>query len=519
MFVTVTLMTVLLKTRWYGDDNPTSVFTYSSATVLWFFLLIYSITTIMFCFMLSVFFSKANTAAAIAGLIWFLIYSPYTFIQQHYDNISLATKISLSLFSNTAMALGFNVVIRYEGTQEGIQWHNIFSPVTVDDRFHLGYVFIMLIFDAILYLLIALYVEKIYPGDYGVPEKWNFPFTTKFWCNMVEYDGIYDVHSNGVDSNENFEIEPKNKTVGIQVVGLRKVYGNKEAVEGLKLNMYEDQITVLLGHNGAGKTTTMSMLTGMIQPTSGTALVNGKDIRKDIEAVRSSIGLCPQHNILFDDLTVREHIKFFSRLKGLQEKDVEREVDKYVKLLKLDNKIDARAGSLSGGMKRKLSVGIALCANSKVFLFDEPSSGVDPSARRALWDLLELEKSGRTVLLSTHFMDEADVLGDRIAIMSNGKLKAVGSPFFLKKQFGVGYHLVCVKRATCDPRRVTSLLRKYIPGLDISTDIGTELSYLLDERNVSVFQEMLRDLETNSEQLEIESYGISLTTLEEVFLK
>jgi len=150
---------------------------------------------------------------------------------------------------------------------------------------------------------------------------------------------------------------------------------------------------------GAGKTTTMSMLTGMIPPTAGTASVNGKDIRRDMNAVRASIGLCPQHNILFDDLTVREHIEFFSRLKGLPSSEVDREVEKYVKLLKLENKIDARAGSLSGGMKRKLSVGIALCANSKVVLFDEPSSGVDPSARRALWDLLQQEKGGRTVLL------------------------------------------------------------------------------------------------------------------------
>lgn len=155
---------------------------------------------------------------------------------------------------------------------------------------------------------------------------------------------------------------------------------------------------------GAGKTTTMSMLTGMISPSSGTAIVNGKDIRRDMNEVRSSIGLCPQHNILFDDLTVREHIDFFSRLKGLHKSEVKSEVEKYVKLLKLEDKIDARAGSLSGGMKRKLSVGIALCANSKVVLFDEPSSGVDPSARRALWDLLQQEKTGRTVLLSTHHM-------------------------------------------------------------------------------------------------------------------
>lgn len=103
--------------------------------------------------------------------------------------------------------------------------------------------------------------------------------------------------------------------------------------------------------------------------------------------------------------------------------------------------------------------------------------------------------------------------------MACGKLKAVGSPFFLKKQFGVGYHLVCVKNPSCDTTEVTNLLRNYIPGIRVEADIGTELSYLLDETNVSVFQEMLSDLEANSDALNLESYGISLTTLEEVFLK
>lgn len=117
-------------------------------------------------------------------------------------------------------------------------------------------------------------------------------------------------------------------------------------------------------------------------------------------------------------------------------------------------------------------------------------------------------------------MLEADVLGDRIAIMSNGKLKAVGSPFFLKKHFGVGYHLVCAKKdASSDSSKVTALLQKYIPDVKKESEIGTELSYLLDDRNVLVFQNMLQDLESNSDELNIESYGISLTTLEEVFLK
>jgi ATP-binding cassette, subfamily A (ABC1), member 3 len=417
----------------------------------------------------------------------------------------------------------------------------------------------MLLVDSLLYLLITLYVEKVLPGDYGVPEPWYFPFSKKFWLNIVDYQGeistqqmlllryylifnfllgIEDVHQDN-HSSENIEQEPVGKEAGIKVKGLRKMYSNKKvAVQGLTLNMYEDQITVLLGHNGAGKTTTMSMLTGMIPPTAGSAMISGKDIRKDIEKVRGSLGLCPQHNILFDELTVREHIEFYSRLKGMKKNATNGEVQKYVALLQLENKvglqiilgqktiiktfrfqIDKQSKTLSGGMQRKLSVGVALCAGSKVVLCDEPTSGIDPAARRALWDLLLQEKKGRTILLSTHFMDEADILGDRIAIMAEGELKAVGSSFFLKKKFGVGYRLVCVKEAGCVTADVTSLLKKYIPDAAIKTNIGSELSYQLKDENVGVFQEMLEELEANSQNLKLLNYGISLTTMEEVFMK
>lgn len=249
------------------------------------------------------------------------------------------------------------------------------DPLTVGDTM------LFIIGESILYLLIALYVEKVMPGNFGVPEKWYFPFSREFWCGEPEYTGVEDMNGAANDLNSNyvrlnFEAEPQNRHAGVRVKNLRKVYSNKKvACKGLTLNMYDDQITVLLGHNGAGKTTTMSMLTGMFPPTSGTALINGYDIRKNLIKARSSIGLCPQHNILFDDLTVREHIEFYGRLKGLSNEDVEEEVQKYVKLLELEPKIDAVSASLSGGMQRKLSVGMALCGRSKVVFCDEPTSG------------------------------------------------------------------------------------------------------------------------------------------------
>nr|CAD7204834.1 unnamed protein product [Timema douglasi] len=154
-----------------------------------------------------------------------------------------------------------------------------------------------------------------------------------------------------------------------------------------------------------------------------------------------------------------------------------------------------------------------------VVMFDEPTSGMDPAARRTLWNLLEAEKHDRTILLSTHFMDEADVLGDRIAIMSGGDLQCCGSSFFLKKKYGAGYYLIIVKGPNCNVSMVTELLRKYIPDLKVGQNIASELSYLLEEERLPVFEPMLRELEDRKEFLNILSYGVSLTTMEEVFMK
>ncbi|XP_063925793.1 phospholipid-transporting ATPase ABCA3-like isoform X3 [Zophobas morio] len=518
LLISIVLIILLLKISW-NPNTDYSVFTYSDPTVMLVFMILYMCATITFCFAISVFFSKANTAATVAGLLWFLSYAPYLFLQQQYDRLTLSTKLLASVGSNTAMAYGFQLMLMYEGTSEGIQWSNIARPITPDDSLTLGHIMMMMIIDTFIYLIIALYVEAILPGDYGVPQPWYFPFTTSYWCGRPRYIGVEDFASIPTNEGEFFEKDPSNLSPGIQIRNLRKTFGTKAAVRNLSLNMYNDQITVLLGHNGAGKTTTMSMLTGMFPPTSGTAVISGHDITTDMDGVRASLGLCPQHNIIFDELTVKEHLYFFSKLKGLKKEAIKEEIDKYVELLELQPKANAKSSTLSGGMKRKLCVGMALCGNSKVVMLDEPTAGMDPSARRALWDLLQKQKQGRTMLLTTHFMDEADLLGDRIAIMAGGELQCCGSSFFLKKKYGAGYHLIMDKSPACQADKVTQVLQKHIPNIHIHGNVGSELTYLLAENQSSVFEEMLQDLEQQSDKLGIRSYGISLTTLEEVFMK
>lgn len=421
--------------------NNLAVFTYSNPVLMWFFLTIYTLSVTTFCFLMSSIFEKANTAASVTGFFWFLFLVPYFMTYVNYSTLDYWQKVLICLFHNTGMSYGFLLVLTKEGNSEGLTWHNFFQPVSVDDDFSVGVITCMMVVSSVVQMILAVYIEKVKPGDFGIPRPWYFPISPliDFFKGSNSLDPTPDFTQNMEFIEQTYET----KTPGIEIRKLRKVFAkNRIAVYGLSLSMYPDEITVILGENGAGKTTSMSMLIGMLIPTSGTAIINGSDIIADIDTVRSSVGFCPQHNILFDDLTVREHIIFYSALKGLIGKEAELEVDKYVNLLELSDKRYEKAKTLPGGMKRRLSVGVAFCGNSKVVLCDEPTSGMDPSARRALWDLLQQEKKDRTILLSTQFMDEADVLGDRVAIMKSGKLICYGSAMYLKNRFASGYLLV-----------------------------------------------------------------------------
>lgn len=269
-------------------------------------------------------------------------------------------------------------IMQREGSMQGLQWTNLFKRVIPDEPYSVGIAAIMLIFDSLLYIGITIYVETVLPGDYGIPKKWNYLFQKSFWTKEepASNEGSQiDIENQLIDPvYDTADTEPGTPGLraGIETKNLRKSYGVKAVVKGLTMKMYENQITVLLGHNGAGKTSVFNMLTGMIPPSSGTAIVNGFDIKDNLEGVQSSLGICPQHNVLFESLTVGEHIQFFGRLKGVQDADVDKEVERYADLLQLDPNIQAK--KLSGGMKRKLSIGVALCGDSKIILCDEPSS-------------------------------------------------------------------------------------------------------------------------------------------------
>ncbi|KAF2360722.1 ABC transporter-like [Trinorchestia longiramus] len=289
------------------------------------------------------------------------------------------------------------------------------------------------------------------------------------------------------------------------------------------LTIYEDQITAILGHNGAGKTTLFNMLTGMTEITSGSATVFGLNVgdSADLREIRSMTGVCPQHDILFTVLTPREHLMFYARIRGINEDKLEEVVETTLKEVDLATKADCKADDLSGGQKRKLSIGIALIGDPRIIFLDEPTAGVDAFSRRRLWTLLKHRKQGKVILLTTHFMDEADVLADRKAIMTKGQLRCCGSSLFLKNKFGLGYHLTLIVGQDIPPAEVLELLRQEVPNVTLVRHYGKEMTFVLQDTPAHLFSGMFRLLEecrAAGAKVPIEDYGVSMTTLEEVFL-
>ncbi|CAF1270633.1 unnamed protein product [Didymodactylos carnosus] len=302
---------------------------------------------------------------------------------------------------------------------------------------------LMLIWSA-LYIFLAVYVERVHPGAFGVARPWNYLFQRK------NNKKIKPVPQNGLKSvplkmfNEKWiESKPSSGVSGVSIQNLTKTFGDFKAVSNLSLDFYENEVCCLLGHNGAGKTTTTFMLVGMLEPTSGCIFVNDLDNKTNLEAVRKNIGFCPQSDILYDELTVREHLKLVAKIRQMPRTEIERSTDRILALINLRKDAQTLAKNLSGGMKRRLSIGMSLVGDPKILIFDEPTSGIgttNPKHRREIWDVIRILKhdkeNRRTIVFTTHYLDEADVLADRIAIMTAGELQAHGTPDFLKQQTG-----------------------------------------------------------------------------------
>ncbi|OWZ23129.1 ABC transporter [Phytophthora megakarya] len=518
--------------------SSATLFPNSDPVLIFIFFLLFSLSVLAFGFFMSTLFSRSRTGSFAGMVLFFFMY----FVSSGFSaTSSIDSKTGACLLPPVALSFGVQSLATAESTGVGMSFA---SSNTVVNNFKFGSAIGMLFFDFFLYTILGLYFERVIPREYGTVEKWYFPCQPSYWVHMTRSKSsskVNDVANNGGGGSHSvLDIQDPNIELASEelrhqersgealvIRDIKKEFvvpgGIKRAVRGVTLAMYKDQITCLLGHNGAGKTTLISMLTGMIAPSDGDASFRGMSLMHDMGEIRQSLGLCFQHDVLYSELTVEEHLFFYGRVKGYHGTALREEVNKKITEVGLTEKRHVFAGSLSGGMKRKLSVAICLLGDSALVFLDEPTSGMDPYSRRSTWEILLNNRANRVMVLTTHFMDEADILGDRIAIMAEGQLRCCGSSLFLKNRYGAGYNFTLVKSSDpaipCKEAQLQSLIMARIPSAKMLSNVGAEIAFQLPLDNTASFPQLFDELDEKMIGLGVLSYGISVTTLEEVFIK
>jgi ATP-binding cassette, subfamily A (ABC1), member 3 len=563
----------------------------SDGGLVFLVLLLFGFSAAAWGYLVSVFFSRAKSAASIGTLSFFALAFPHFGVGG--STASAAAKLGASICAPTAFSLTVDLLATVESNGQGVTFANAGQVVgNYSASWGLGWLAI----DTLAYLVLGWYLGAVLPPpfrEYGTARPWTFVFERSFWEGRVAFfrslcgcgpgrrgaaqtsplrslppspaAPVFTTTSPPLPSAPNPFVEALDGELDarlrsgrcVAVRGLRKEFPapsqglgaggllgflsggggggggggseaparTKVAVAGLDLDLFEGQIFALLGHNGAGKTTTISMLTGLLPMSGGGATVFGSDLRDGMEELRRQLGVCPQHDVLWPDLTVKEHLRLFADIKQVPHAEVAAAVEKSIAEVGLAEKADTVAASLSGGQKRKLCVAIALLGGSKVVFLDEPTSGMDPYSRRSTWQMIQQAREGRVIVLTTHFLDEADILGDRIGIMAGGALACCGSPLYLKQRFGAGYTLTCARKAGADgvggrgsAAAVLAVAQSHVPDARLVSDVGAEIAVSLPLGGASLAP-LFGELEARTDELGLASLAISVVTIEDVFLK
>lgn len=568
--VTVIILVMLLK---FGK-----IFEYSSFWILFLFFSLVALATTSLSFLFSVMFSKAKVAAASSGLIYFLLYLPATLINARRESVSRAAKRAASLMAPTSFGLGCTAIADWELMMVGVTSANYNQPLSAVDL-SLADICIMLLVDAIIYMVIAWYIDNVWPGEFGqgVPFLFFLPDQAIKLLTGQHQGGKDGGDGDGNDDNDDVPMldtspdtsdgvdvammdicgtiegdaslkDPVDgRTRGQPAVAIKqlsKVYGDprvsKMVLKNINLNLAQGQLTTLLGSNGAGKSTLLNIITGLYPATAGSIVIDGMDMANPthVHAIRRRMGVCPQANVLFQYLTVGEHVDLVHALRvggdnggrgsgSATDYTLLREVG-------LEEKKETLACNLSGGQKRKLCLLLAFVANPAIVVLDEPTAGVDPESRRQVWDMILKHRREQTVLLCTHHMDEADVLSDQLAFISEGTILCTGTVEELKRKYGEGSIMSVqftpppiqqqqcaddvVAAAEKRKRELLLLIQRVVPNAEAIVMANTEFKVKLADASSSEMSSLLELVDKNSRLFGIATLGLSAPKLKDVFI-
>ncbi|MCL7043833.1 hypothetical protein MKW94_026562 [Papaver nudicaule] len=542
-------------------------FVHNSFVVVFLGFFLFQFSMVGFAFAISTLLSKSASANTIGFLVFVVSFmTGFIVTGDMSDGFPTKYRILWNLFPPNIFSRITEKLLRATETHDdkGISWSNRNDrPKNYDSKtwFTMDDAYKLLLENFILWFLLALYLDNVIPNSSGVRKSVYFFLNPNYWTgssggntegsSCTSEVPLLDEKTPDVDDDEdvveekrmvkeymkdNYEMNNNSKIV-VQLRGLAKAYpgtikfkrggcfckltktSTYHAVKGVWMNFEKDQLFCLLGPNGAGKTTTMNCLIGNLPVTGGDALIYGNSVRISVGMtnIRRLLGVCPQFDILWAELSCQEHLHLFGLIKGLPPSSLDSIVKESLAKVNLADAARIRAASCSGGMQRRLSVACAFMGDPKLVILDEPTTGMDPVTRRHVWDVIEDAKKGRVIILTTHSMEEADILGDRIAIVAKGKLRCIGTSIRLKSRFGTG--LI----ATVSFAESTSSQIPVNGGASHHEAVKQFFKHHLDvvpkeEKKLFLTYNFFDELEDKKYEFGIADIQLGLTTLEEVFL-
>jgi len=504
---------------------------------------LFGMSLVPLAMVLSTFVSKAATANSLGFGVFIFGALVQSFASLIFDeDTDVGYRILFSFIPMSLFSAGLTTLSQAADNEldAGLTWAE-----RSDGFFSLTDMWSWLIIDTIIFYILLWYLDAVI-GDEQAP--WFF-LTREYWVGggFVPWDsGVNladdDDSANGTELTErDTDVRQEEAAIaagtipadeGLTIQDLRKVYTARKAFvlpdplrafcavgppgHRVSFHVAPNTCLALLGHNGAGKSTTVGILTGLLKATSGTIKINGHSVATDMASIRRFLGYCPQHDVLFNELTAKEHIELYGAFNQLTKEQIEQEVVDRLTEVNLYSVKDVPVGSFSGGMRRRCSIAVAFVGNKSFVILDEPSTGVDVFQQRSIWNLIQEKKKGRMILLVTHSMQEADLLGDKIVIMKHGFVVSLGTSLRLKAKYGSGYQVTIVAK---DSSVIEELVTA--EGWTLEEASGDNLVRFTasPEDSATKLPAFFRVLEERRKELHIRDVQLALTSLEAVFLK
>ncbi|XP_020814087.1 ATP-binding cassette sub-family A member 2 [Drosophila serrata] len=517
------IIVILLKVPWNLND---AVLTQTPWYVLLLVVAFYCTVVASFVVMMASFFNDPHTAVRVATLVWVAFHMPNFVLWNNMTTTAWVFRYISYLIPNVVLNAMFECITDRETIIHSmhLSFSYNFSYRNCQLSVYTG-IWIFLV-TSLIYCIIGLYMDIWRMGDRSAKRVNREEARANSMPDEPYHDWAKNDtnHGRGMDVNSTkiYEVEPSNRRFKLKIKKLCKRFGAKDrpVLNLFTWNVYENEVTVLMGHNGCGKTTLFKILAGLIEPSRGSITVGNHDMLTERKAACMEVGLALGTKMLIHDLTVLDHLRFMCRVKGMHRApDIDGHVSYFMHALRIDHLKDKRLKKLMPHHLVLVSICCAFVGNSSIILIDDIYSDLDTPTKALIWALINEEKSHRTIIVVVNTTMLAESISDRLAIMSNGELKCTGTKPFLKNMYGHGFRLVCSKGRNCNVPALIELMNSHLPNMTIESNYGFKVNFVLENKDEDYFPALIDDLEEHMERLDVISFRIRDTSTEEIFLR